>query len=423
MRELPWTGEEPGRVRATPGSTTAPRLSSLSVNSGVANSSVPVTIIGANLTGVTLQIAPAGVTASNVSIAGTQITATLNVAANAAPGTLRHQSGQFLGTSGGLGFHVVLPAPALTSITPGSGRPGGILAVILQGTNLAGATLTAGGTAVAISNVAATASAISATLTISATASAGPVVLTATTTGGPSNGVVFNIDPAAPLPDFTVSATPSSRTVSAGSSAGFDVGTTALNGFAGTVGLSVTGMPSGVTAAFNPAAVSGGASSTLTLSTAPATVAGTYSLTITATSGSLSHSTGVSLTVMPPPTGGILGGSFAATAGTIQLTAEGTLDWGHWGLNTAVDFNHKAGTQKISYALVGSGSAARYSNNAAGFSWTDGTPTGSATATTTGIYRQGVGRGFQLTAPADTTSEPCGFTWARGAPRRAWWRI
>ena len=99
------------------GVTTGPRLSALSVNSGLANSSVPVTIIGANLGGVTFAIAPVGCNCpASVAVAGTEITATLNVAAHRHPGSIRHQSQQFpAGTSGGLGFHVLPPAPSLTS--------------------------------------------------------------------------------------------------------------------------------------------------------------------------------------------------------------------------------------------------------------------------------------------------------------------
>jgi hypothetical protein len=42
--------------------------------------------------------------------------------------------------------------------------------------------------------------------------------------------------------------------------------------------------------------------------------------------------------------------------------------------------------------------------NAFGYSWTDGTPTASATATTTGIYVSNSGNGFSITAPADLTT-------------------
>jgi hypothetical protein len=48
--------------------------------------------------------------------------------------------------------------------------------------------------------------------------------------------------------------------------------------------------------------------------------------------------------------------------------------------------------------------AARYDTNPNGYSWTDGTPTASATNSPTGLYINGLNKGFQITVPADTTS-------------------
>jgi hypothetical protein len=95
----------------------------------------------------------------------------------------------------------------------------------------------------------------------------------------------------------------------------------------------------------------------------------------------------------------------ATPSGTQNLTTLGTLDWAHWGLTSASSFDHKAGvTSQISnYTVVGTGPVNRYTDNAFGYSWTDGTPTASATASTTGVYVSSVGNGFQITAPADTT--------------------
>jgi len=98
-------------------------------------------------------------------------------------------------------------------------------------------------------------------------------------------------------PDFSISATPSSQTVMAGSSTQYTVNVAALGGFAGTVTFSSSGLPNGASAGFNPTSVSGSGSSTMSVSTASSTPAGTYTVTITGTSGSLTHSATVSLTV------------------------------------------------------------------------------------------------------------------------------
>ena len=53
----------------------------------------------------------------------------------------------------------------------------------------------------------------------------------------------------------------------------------ALNGFAGTVNFTVTGLPPGAAGSFSPASVAGSGTSTLSVSTSTSTPAGTYTLT------------------------------------------------------------------------------------------------------------------------------------------------
>jgi len=99
--------------------------------------------------------------------------------------------------------------------------------------------------------------------------------------------------------DFSVSASPSSRTVRSIDSTTFNVTVGAVSGFTGTVGLSCSGVPASVTCTFSPALVvltGSSQTSTLTVNTGGAPK-GAYSLTLTGTSGTLSHSTSVSLKV------------------------------------------------------------------------------------------------------------------------------
>jgi len=58
-----------------------------------------------------------------------------------------------------------------------------------------------------------------------------------------------------PAGDFGISATPSSLTIVRGNSGTYTVSIGALQGFTGSVSLKVTGVPSRVTASFNPATV------------------------------------------------------------------------------------------------------------------------------------------------------------------------
>jgi hypothetical protein len=103
-----------------------------------------------------------------------------------------------------------------------------------------------------------------------------------------------------PVPDFSLSASPGSQTVTAGGSTTYTATIGAINGFSGTVTLSASGLPSGASASFNPATVTGSGTSTMTVTTASNTPAATSTLTITGTSGSLTHSATVSLTVTAP---------------------------------------------------------------------------------------------------------------------------
>src|SRR5256712_14050666 len=64
--------------------------------------------------------------------------------------------------------------------------------------------------------------------------------------------------------------------------------------------LSVSGLPAGTTATFNPSAVTAGGSSTLTMATASSTPVGDYSITVTGTGASASHATTIALAVNAP---------------------------------------------------------------------------------------------------------------------------
>ena len=99
--------------------------------------------------------------------------------------------------------------------------------------------------------------------------------------------------------DFSLSATPTSRSVTSGGSDTYTATVTPAPGFTGTVNFSVTGLPSGVTALFSPTFVVGSGQTTMTVSTSASTAAGTYALTIRATSGPLTRTTGVTLVVTP----------------------------------------------------------------------------------------------------------------------------
>ena len=89
----------------------------------------------------------------------------------------------------------------------------------------------------------------------------------------------------APAPTYTLSASPSSVTVTQGSTGSSTITVSPLNGFTGSVTLSASGLPSGVTAAFSPNPTT--TTSTLTLTANPTATTGTVTVTLTGTSGTL----------------------------------------------------------------------------------------------------------------------------------------
>jgi len=139
-------------------------------------------------------------------------------------------------------------------------------------------------------------------LTVSTTCSTPPGTYSLAITGTSgtlSHTTNVTLTVGAPEGDFSISATPASQTVTASGGTSYTVNLTATNCFTGAASLSVTGLPAGASAVFNPTSVNGSGTSTLAVSTASSTPAGTYTLTITATSGSITHSTTVTLVVIP----------------------------------------------------------------------------------------------------------------------------
>jgi len=139
------------------------------------------------------------------------------------------------------------------------------------------------------------------TFTASATATTGTATVTITGTSGTlshSTTVTLTVNSAS-TGNFSLSASPSSQTVTGGNSASYTATITPSGGFTGSVTLSVSGLPSGATARFSVNPVAGSGNSTVTINTSSSTPTGSYTLTITgtSTSPSLTHSTTVTLVV------------------------------------------------------------------------------------------------------------------------------
>ena len=150
----------------------------------------------------------------------------------------------------------------------------------------------------------------SATLSISSTSSAAAGNYTLTVKGTATSGshtatVALTITSGGTTNDFSISASPSSVSVAAGSSAASTIGTATVSGSAQTISFSASGLPAGVTAAFSPSSATSGSSSTVTFTASSTAAAANATVTITGTAASGSHTTSIALTVTAGSTGGV----------------------------------------------------------------------------------------------------------------------
>ena len=158
-------------------------------------------------------------------------------------------------------------------------------------------------------------------------------------------------------PDFMLSASPTTSTITTGSPITYNLTATALAGFTGSVQLSpstVYGIPAGATVTFGTTTLtpsSGTSSTTATISTSNQGQAGSFTPAVTGISGSLAHSAHFGLTVNPlgavdftlsvsPPTQTIQLGATATY--TIQVAPQngfsGDVALGLSGLPAGVNF-------------------------------------------------------------------------------------
>ena len=134
--------------------------------------------------------------------------------------------------------------------------------------------------------------------------------------GSPNTGLISALVGGGSTPDFSLSASPASVSITQGSSGSSTITSTVTGGFNSAISLSASGQPSGVTISFSPSSITGAGSSTMNITVASTTVAGTYPITVTGTSGSTVHTTSVSLTV----TGTAAGFSLSASPSSITVS-------------------------------------------------------------------------------------------------------
>jgi hypothetical protein len=202
----------------------------------------------------------------------------------------------------------IAAAPSSQTVTAGGSttysiavtRSGGYAGAVA----LSAAGLPAGATAT-FSPASVTTSQTSSTMTVSTT-SATPagsykITISGAGSGKSSTAQATLVVQPAQQPNFTVSASPASQTVLVnGDDVTYDVTIARSGGFTGPVTLAASGVPAKTDAAFSPATVpSGQTTSNLTLTTTDKSKPDVYSVTISGQGGGLTRTAAVTLSVQP----------------------------------------------------------------------------------------------------------------------------
>jgi kumamolisin len=138
------------------------------------------------------------------------------------------------------------------------------------------------------------------TFTATSTAATGTYTVTITGTGGgvtQSTTVQLTVTAAQQTGSFTLSAQPSSLSVSRNSSNSTIITSSPVNGFNSSVTLSASGTGGGVTVSFSPNPIAANGSSTMTVRASRNAPLGTRTVTVTGASGTVTSSVRVTITI------------------------------------------------------------------------------------------------------------------------------
>jgi hypothetical protein len=161
--------------------------------------------------------------------------------------------------------------------------------------------------------------------------------------------------PETPTPDFNLAADPASLTVNGGTNGTSTITVTALNGLNAVYTLSVSNLPSGVSATLTNNPNTGGAS-LLTFTVSNSVISGTTNVTVIATAGLISHTKTIALTLTAPTN----------TPPTLDPISDQTVNVGQTVAFTANATDTNQPPQTLTFALlVGAANATLNTNNGA----------------------------------------------------------
>jgi hypothetical protein len=324
------SGGDDNGTQPTPAMSIALSASTLSVQAG-SNGTVNLTLTRTGgFTGdvaVTFDGLPTGVTAAaapaTIGAAATSSVITLTAAANATPATTNvtvKAAGTGVTTQTATlaltvtaapaqGFSIAAGSPTI-SVAQGANNSAQIITVTRTGGFTGAVTFAAEGLPTGVTaafNPASTTGPTSTlTLTAAANATVGNATVTVrgTATGQTDKTTTFTLTvTAASAGTYTLAVTPATLSVQQGANGTANIALTRTGGFAGSVALTVEGLPNGVAGTFNPANTTADAS-VLTLAVGAAVPAGNTTVTVRGTAAGQTDKTATfTLTVSAAPAG------------------------------------------------------------------------------------------------------------------------
>ncbi len=261
----------------------------------------------------TLSLTPG--TAQNVTLtaAASAATGDANVTVTGAAASVTHTATLSLSVTEAppenLGFALTLTPASLTVTQGGGGESVSVNAISRSGfsgtVNVKLSGLPAGMTASPSTLSLSPGTAQSVTLTAAANAVIGNAAVIFTGTSRSlkhAATLALTVAAASATPDFTLSTAPSSIAVTQGASGQVvSVNATPTNGFSGSVKVTLSGLPSGVTANPSTLNLTPGTAQNTTLTAAANAATGNATVTLTGTSGSLTHTASLKLAVNAAP--------------------------------------------------------------------------------------------------------------------------
>ncbi len=137
-------------------------------------------------------------------------------------------------------------------------------------------------------------------------------------------------------PSFTLSLHPSSLTLNRSQNQTIEVSAQGVNGFTGSISVSISGLPAGVTASTTNFTVLANTSAPITLTTDNTVVAGNTNIQFSGSSGSLKDSTTLALTINTTPDFSLSSGSSTASVNASATTSIAITATGSNGFNAPI---------------------------------------------------------------------------------------